>query len=336
MATPGITLCMISRDEAGCIGDAIRSVAGVAEDIVVVDTGSTDGTPELAASLGARVFHQPWEDSFSKPRNFGFDQVRTKWVMVLDCDEKLQAQSRPLVIDACRSNVGDGFTVNVMVHSPTGVSPTRMLRIGRADKGFRFRNRIHERIDVDMSKHTVIATPIVIDHFGYLYKPRQVKAELYNRLLQLDVEDRPTDNYLLINLSHNCWCARDPRWQEYLPRAIATLPRDAENPPHALVTALFEIIFSLPPQDEPSTMTFAQADDLAARWLPTSLPVLSARAKWRFRNGREQEGREMAATALALWQAKTFRSDIAFKPGPLLAEMQRMAQQPISPRPAPQ
>jgi glycosyltransferase involved in cell wall biosynthesis len=193
MPKPEITLCMIARDEIRCIGDAIRSCAGVVEDVVVVDTGSTDGTPDLAGSLGARVFHQPWEDSFSKPRNFGLDQVRTKWVLVLDCDDKLRAGSGPLVIDACRSNAAEGFTVSYMVHSPTGPTPTRVLRLGRADMGFRFRNRIHERIVADPNA-VAIATQIVIDHFGYLYKPRHAKADLYNRLLQMDLEDRPTDN----------------------------------------------------------------------------------------------------------------------------------------------
>lgn len=324
MAENGITLCMIARDEAGCIADAIRSCAGVVNDVVVVDTGSTDATIQIARSLGARVFQQPWEDSFSKPRNFGWDQVRTKWLMVLDCDERLRKDSGQLVIDACNSDAAEGFIVSVIVHTATGKTPTRACRLGRADLGHRFRNRIHERIYPESK--ALVGTQIVIDHMGYLLKPRQAKAALYNRLLELDAIDRPTDNYLLINLVHNYWSTGEERWEHYMPRAVATLARESAKPPNGLVAVLLEIVLLLPPDKAPAGLTQAQADELAERWFPASLPLLLDRAKWRLQVGRHREGRDIAKRALGLWESKTFRADVAFNPGPVLADLQRISQ----------
>jgi hypothetical protein len=328
MASEGITLAMIARDEAGCIADAIRSCDGVVDDIVVVDTGSTDGTVEIAKSLKARVFHQPWDDSFSKPRNFGLEQVRTKWVMVLDCDEKLGGESRQKVIDACRSDTVHGFIVNVIVHGPTGASPTRALRIGRADFGYRFCHRIHERVFPQAQSLT--GTQIVIDHFGYLYKPRRAKAGFYTRLLELDVQDYPTDNYLLINLVHNYWTAGNPRWEEYVPRAIATLARDSAKPPHGLTAVLLEMILLLRREKVPAGLTQAEADELAERWFPASLPLLVDRAKWRIHEGRHREGQDMAKRALDLCERKAFQPDIAFEPGPILKDLRRIAESDVT------
>src|SRR5579862_4737118 len=101
---PFLTLCMITRNEALGVGDAIESCKGVADEVILVDTGSTDGTPEIASQLGARVLHQPWQDSFSAPRNLGFEHVKTEWLFVLDCDEKLRPESRAVLLETCREN----------------------------------------------------------------------------------------------------------------------------------------------------------------------------------------------------------------------------------------
>ena len=82
---------MIVRDEAEVVADALSSVATLADEIVVVDTGSTDGTPDIARDCGARVFHEPWTGSFANARNVALAHATGQWVLVLDADERLDA-----------------------------------------------------------------------------------------------------------------------------------------------------------------------------------------------------------------------------------------------------
>lgn len=84
-----ITLCAISRNEEENLPRLLESVKEVVAEIVLVDTGSTDGTQDLARRYGARVIEHRWQDSFALARNAGLAEVRTPWVLVLDADEAL-------------------------------------------------------------------------------------------------------------------------------------------------------------------------------------------------------------------------------------------------------
>lgn len=87
-----ISLVMIVRDAADLLPGFFAHHAGVWDEAVIVDTGSTDGTAERASEAGARVFHQPWRDDFSAPRNFGLQQARSEWILLLDADERIAAR----------------------------------------------------------------------------------------------------------------------------------------------------------------------------------------------------------------------------------------------------
>jgi glycosyltransferase involved in cell wall biosynthesis len=83
---PRLTVCMIVRDEAENLRRALASVAGVADEVVVVDTGSTDDSAAVAGQLGARVGHFRWCDDFAAARNAALAMARGAWVLSLDAD----------------------------------------------------------------------------------------------------------------------------------------------------------------------------------------------------------------------------------------------------------
>lgn len=89
MASPRISLCMIVRDEAEMLPACLESVQGVVDEVVVVDTGSTDATRSLAQGAGAKVVEQPWNDDFAAPRNRSIEESSGDWILVLDADERL-------------------------------------------------------------------------------------------------------------------------------------------------------------------------------------------------------------------------------------------------------
>ena len=92
-----LTLCLIARNEEEMLPGCLASVRGVADDVVLVDTGSTDRTMAIAREAGARVLESPWADDFAAPRNLAARQARGDWLLVLDADERLApGAARPM------------------------------------------------------------------------------------------------------------------------------------------------------------------------------------------------------------------------------------------------
>src|ERR1700675_1152507 len=87
--TACLSAALIVRDEAVMLGDCLRSLCGFADEVVVVDTGSTDGTRELAAGLGARVVTFPWRGDFAAARNEALRHARGRWILYVDADERV-------------------------------------------------------------------------------------------------------------------------------------------------------------------------------------------------------------------------------------------------------
>ena len=71
-----VSLCMIVRNEEAHLAHCLRSVKDLVDEIIIVDTGSTDQTKEIARSFSCRIFDFPWQDDFAAARNFSFDQAR--------------------------------------------------------------------------------------------------------------------------------------------------------------------------------------------------------------------------------------------------------------------
>src|SRR5436305_12332456 len=95
--TPSISACLIVRNEQDNLPRCLNSLRGVVDDLIVVDTGSTDGTVEIAEQFGARVFHFPWCDDFAAARNESLSHVESDWIMWIDADDELvQSQPRAL------------------------------------------------------------------------------------------------------------------------------------------------------------------------------------------------------------------------------------------------
>ena len=113
MAAPLLSLCLVVRDEAQLLAGALAA-RDVADECVVVDTGSTDGTPEIARGLGARVVHHPWTGSLGQARNRYLAEARGRWVLVLDGDERLAPLDLPKIrpLLAASDTVAYRFTVH--------------------------------------------------------------------------------------------------------------------------------------------------------------------------------------------------------------------------------
>jgi tetratricopeptide (TPR) repeat protein len=177
-----LSLCMIVRDEEQMLGRCLAAAAPAVDEIIVVDTGSTDSTIEIARSFGARVIEFPWTGSFSEARNVSFEAATGDWLVYLDADEILVAEDRDrlraitgrtwreafyLVETSYLGELGEGTaTVNTA------------LRVFRNRPEYRFTNQLHEQIYKTLPSYLPMRleqTTIRVEHYGYLGAVRTAK-----------------------------------------------------------------------------------------------------------------------------------------------------------------
>src|SRR5580658_3270077 len=90
-----VSLCMIVRNESAHLAEALTSAQGLVNEVVIVDTGSTDNTRRIALDHGARVYDFPWCDDFAAARNECIRHASSEWIFWLDADDHLPEGSRP-------------------------------------------------------------------------------------------------------------------------------------------------------------------------------------------------------------------------------------------------
>ena len=144
-----LSLCMIVKDEEEMLAGCLEPLRGVVDEMVVVDTGSTDRTVEIAESFGAKVVHFPWNGSFADARNVSLDNATGDWIMYLDADEHIEAEDAPKLRDLLGRTWREGFNLvetNYTGGEDTGSATTHLaLRLWRRRPEYRFEGRIHEQ-----------------------------------------------------------------------------------------------------------------------------------------------------------------------------------------------
>jgi tetratricopeptide (TPR) repeat protein len=209
---PTISLCLIVRNEEENLAACLRPVQAVVDEIVVVDTGSTDRTAEIAAELGAKVFSFPWCDDFSAARNEGLRHATGDWILWFDADDRMDEENVARLAALCKGlgpDSPDVYTFQVLspvapgLHSGGWVTHGRLFR--RASN-LHWERRIHEElVPIDRSnphaKPTIGWSGLMVRHVGY-EDPLRRRRKLYRdlRLLQLDYAINPDDPLTLLYL----------------------------------------------------------------------------------------------------------------------------------------
>ena len=116
MAT--ISLCMIVKNEEKVLGRCLDSAAGLVDEMVIVDTGSTDATREVASAYTSRIYDFPWRDDFAAARNFAFSKGNMDYLMWLDADDVLLPEDREAFLEPKRTLSSD---VDVVMSPITAV-----------------------------------------------------------------------------------------------------------------------------------------------------------------------------------------------------------------------
>lgn len=142
-----LSLCMIVKNEEATLPRCLSSVINVVDEMIVLDTGSSDRTPEVAAAYGAKVYHFTWTNDFSVARNVALEYVSGDWVLVLDADETLTPEIVPALKDAISR---DEYLLINLVRQEIGAeqSPYSMVsRLFRHHPDIRFERPYHALVD---------------------------------------------------------------------------------------------------------------------------------------------------------------------------------------------
>ena len=206
-----LSQCMIVKNEEKNIGRALTWGKNVVKEQIVVDTGSTDRTVEIALEMGARVFHFKWIDDFAAAKNYAIEQARGNWIAFLDADEYFSGKDaikmllilekiesgevrvngkKPQVIQTSLADVRENGKIACVM---------RQQRIFQNIEELRYRNRIHEQLFYTGSDQLVygdVGDEITVFHTGYtdqVYAETN-KLERNIRLLKREIEENP-ENY---------------------------------------------------------------------------------------------------------------------------------------------
>lgn len=212
-----ISLCVIAKNEAHCIATMLGSVRGLVSEVVVVDTGSTDGTRDIAAELGARVERFEWCDDFAVARNASLSLATQPWVLVLDADEELSRESREivakLVTAAPRAYSLERYhfssrpdavsSIEVTPDMPSYARGARAyykthdIRLFPNRKEVCFVGAVHESAESSLFQNGISweRCAAVIYHYGHLVSEerKKEKATKYLALARRKVGDSPDD-----------------------------------------------------------------------------------------------------------------------------------------------
>jgi tetratricopeptide (TPR) repeat protein len=247
VAEPAISLCAIARDEERHLSACLASAAGVADELVVVDTGSRDGTVELARAAGARVVEWPWRDDFAAARNRSLEEARGDWVLVLDADEALlePARARALLVAFARA-AGERAAApagQLEIHNlgPDGTSSRALVsRFFPRDPAVRYERRIHEQLTRAGRPLAGRPTGVAARHTGYLPEQLASRRKLARNeaLLRAELADRPGDGYGWYHLGRTLAAAeRHEEALAALERAVELVADGDPHLPHLFETA---------------------------------------------------------------------------------------------------
>ncbi len=202
---PTIALCMIVKNEEEHLPRALTSARPLVDQMVVVDTGSTDRTVEIAKSFGADVHFHEWEGDFSKARNISMGYADADWIFILDADEELVADDLKVIRQTIRDTDFRAISMSVYNFSREKQMYTSFLpsvRLFRRDLGAYYDGIVHNQLRFP-TEEGVLRIPARLLHYGYGLSPEQMarKVERSRALLEKQLSDNFDNAFAHFNLA---------------------------------------------------------------------------------------------------------------------------------------
>ncbi len=217
---PRISLCIVARNEASFVGACIESARPVVDEVVLVDTGSTDGTPGIAARAGARVIRAVWPGDLGRAHDLPLVHARGDWILSLDADEVLDPGLAPALRRIAECGGCDGYRLPIrnyayypmvkwrradprdpLARGALGYIPTFPVRLFRRRPSHRYRGFLHQSVapSILAAGGRIGSADVLIHHYGHLRVDR-AKGSFYVALARRQAMAEPDDAQAWIEL----------------------------------------------------------------------------------------------------------------------------------------
>lgn len=224
-----VAACMIVRNEEELLPGCLDSIRDWVDELIVVDTGSTDSTVEISESYGAKLHRQEWTNDFSYHRNYSIEQADSEWILIIDADERLVRDDIP----SLQTIINDGQyaaislnVINVYGREEEKTTFLNSVRLFTKDSGLRYDGIVHNRLQIpnDMK---VLRTRARIKHLGYDLTPEKMQAKFdrSRALLERQLTENENDHHALYNLAQLLLAEARDNWSEYGPQIIELADR---------------------------------------------------------------------------------------------------------------
>ncbi len=214
LTPPSLSLAMMVKDEEKNLLKCLESVRGLADEIIIVDTGSTDKTKMIAAKFTDRIFDFVWNDDFAAARNEALKHTTGDWVLILDADEIIAAEDHEKIKEAINNWDISGYQIltrnytnstsmtgwqpgsstDPYAWSYAGWFPSLKVRLFQRNDGVQFEGQIHEMIDASITNNGGLlkVLPFPVHHYGEDAKD-PAKVQRYLELSRKKVAENPAD-----------------------------------------------------------------------------------------------------------------------------------------------
>ncbi len=183
---PVLSLCMIVKNEEEYLRESLDSVKDIADEIVLVDTGSTDNTIKIAEMYNAKVYNYDWTDDFAAARNYALGKTTGNWVLCLNADERLSDQSIHELknIISCKEIAGFYCTVKSLIQDESGDSSVRDVRLFTNSPHIKFTGRVYEQIVPSLTEndYKILPSQISINNYGNCSNSNDKKSKAERNL----------------------------------------------------------------------------------------------------------------------------------------------------------
>lgn len=226
-----VSACMIVKNEQDTLEDCLESIKDWVDEIIIVDTGSTDKTVEIAEKFGAKVFHQKWIEDFSFHRNYSISKATQEWVFVIDADERVVQGHGEKLRSMLPKIEQDVIVVNLQnLLSESGkripASHFKSFRFFRRSYGPLYELKVHNH-PILKENTTAYIVDFCIHHIGYDLSPEKMakKKERIIRMCRRWVDEEPDNQEALFHYARALRYDKDKPNFKAFPEVLTLLER---------------------------------------------------------------------------------------------------------------
>ncbi|SCW58618.1 TPR repeat-containing protein [Paenibacillus tianmuensis] len=210
-----LSLCMIVKNEEKVLRRCLESVKDLVDEIIIIDSGSTDTTKEIALEYTDHIYDYEWTNDFAAARNEGIRRATGKWILILDADEYIQNEQHQELKDILRKHSHSpeaiGITFSILNYlgateaESTGFMESHSIRIFLNGRGLLYKGAIHEQIVSPTGAFETYSHSFYIYHIGYTDQINQEKDKatrnitIFNELKKRNQLKTPYDDFTLAN-----------------------------------------------------------------------------------------------------------------------------------------